>query len=1307
MVGVTRRRRGEARRPSRRTLLALLVACALVGQAVGAAAVPPVSEPKPVAESADSFSSAAGADPASLNRNGPTAGVRSLDAPATDTDAGNATTVSDTSGTVVGNVTLVTGHRVRVVERNGSIRYRTRPDADLRKVVTSEGTYVYPTGIDFRRFDRRLFDVDLLRRQNLTDRERETIPVIVSTAAEESDPTRPSGSPPVREVSGLTDDESLASIDAVAAAVRKPAAGAAFEELAANDRVERVALDVEYEISLDEVTDATGVGEARAAHGASGRNVTVAVVDSGIDGDHPDLGNVVAERDFTGEGARTSAPDPVGHGTHVAGIVAGDGTASGGQYVGVAPNASLLDARAVGSDGRASTSDVVRAINWSVESGADVVSISIGGPVTRGRSVDPYRAAIDHALARGTVVVVAAGNDGPDAATVRSPGVASGAITVGATDKNGQLAYFSSRGPTPIGFRVKPDLVAPGVSVVSAASADAGYDAEYVSSSGTSMATPVVSGIAALLLDERPSLAPRTVKSLLVSTADPIPNRTVYERGAGVVNASRALDPSVVVSPGVTDVGAHATNRTVTRAVTVRNLAARDRTVALDAALTPVDATGEETAATAALNRSTLALAPGERATVALTVETGDAVGVYSGRITVTNATAESGATASTAGIFGLARTHRLTVSKHALGSGTASGDAVTVIADDDAPAADVQTLALTDGTATVTALERVGYTVVSSGTDEETGRPVVTVARAGKNDTAVHLRESETVAARLNASLLPAVEPLRTNVNYRVSTPRFTYVGEVEARGPLSPDALVSPSENLSVTVERLLGSRDGAGDGGESGSGDGSGSGDDSDAGSGNATGFDRAALYDVVSSLSGVTTETTHTVRPSELGELNVTYRRTGTGRPYDLTLVTDTGGPREVQFDHAYRGLLGDRTGQTVYVSSAVERVGLHLRSNATGGDPDGSDGDDPGGWAYGPATPNRPVPASGDRVAVVKNVHPLRSDLDLAIDEEADSLTATSAGQRSPVGDAADSNRVGGDSLADARPGRLLLAVNGTTRANATVRERGHGNETVRTDLSPNASVAVTASDASDAFALSGETVARYRFRYRPDAATAYRPANVSVGTVRSRWTNGTDGATESATLGIDNGVPPGRATAELVVDRDRSAVESVTIAYAHAGGGETVPSDPFGESGVASAWSEATVSVASESADETRYAGSFELSAEGTVALAVRVETTAGSVTERVARPAFRVSGVAPLSATTGRPTDVDGDGSYEDTDGDGAVTRRDAALLFERYRTPNVLDAAKYYDLNGDGSADVLDAQRLLANSTSETECC
>ena len=312
-----------------------------------------------------------------------------------------------------------------------------------------------------------------------------------------------------------------------------------------------------------------GAPDAWRQLGVTGRGIGVAILDSGI-APHPDLaGRIVASVDFTSGAAPTLVPpaDPGGHGTHVAGLVAGDGTASGGAYAGIAPGANLVDVRVITSTGSTTVSTLIAGMQWILAHRADynirVVNLSAGAPVTVSYNDDPLAAAVEILVFAGITVVVSAGNAGPTSSSITTPGFDPYVITVGAIDDNGTatladdaIASWSSHGPTAIDGLAKPDLVAPGRRIVSLRSPGstldlqfpdrlvAGLDPlvpEYFRLSGTSMAAPVVTGVVALMLEGTPTLSPAQVKQRLVGTATPLAYGSLYTTGSGLVSAPAAV----------------------------------------------------------------------------------------------------------------------------------------------------------------------------------------------------------------------------------------------------------------------------------------------------------------------------------------------------------------------------------------------------------------------------------------------------------------------------------------------------------------------------------------------------------------------------------------------------------------------------------------------------------------------------------------------------------------------------------------------------------------------------------------------
>ena len=347
-------------------------------------------------------------------------------------------------------------------------------------------------------------------------------------------------------------------------------------------------------------------------YGWTGAGVGVAVIDSGIAPvadltyNGTGLSRIVHSENFADRSGNTS--DQFGHGTHVAGILAGDGAASTGSwytrtFMGIAPAAEIVNLRVLNGQGQGSDSAVIRAIFRAIQLKSQynirVINLSLGRPVYESHLLDPLCIAVEAAWKAGMVVVVAAGNDGRDNSqgengygTINAPGNDPAVITVGAmktmftvTRADDLIASYSSKGPTTYDNIVKPDVVAPGNLMVSVLAPNSWLSANYPQNdvpdayyesgnvfgnstsyyrlSGTSMATPVVSGAAALLLQQNPSLTPDEIKLRLMKTAtknfptssvatDPTTGATytsyydVFTVGAGYVDVWAALNDSTI-----------------------------------------------------------------------------------------------------------------------------------------------------------------------------------------------------------------------------------------------------------------------------------------------------------------------------------------------------------------------------------------------------------------------------------------------------------------------------------------------------------------------------------------------------------------------------------------------------------------------------------------------------------------------------------------------------------------------------------------------------------------------------------------
>ena len=314
------------------------------------------------------------------------------------------------------------------------------------------------------------------------------------------------------------------------------------------------------------------------AQGYTGQNIVVSVIDSGVNYEHNDFGNMWEHPDFPNHGwnfvhGNNDPMDDHGHGTHVAGTIAGNG--SSGSQTGVAPGASIMAIKALTATGSGTEFNVWSAIEFSVNYGAHIINLSLGWTIIHNPDRASWRTVMNNALAAGVIAAVAAGNEGNNLFTypvpnnVRTPGDCpppwlhpnqtlsggvSSVVTVGATNTDDNLAGFSSMGPVSWGSipgfndypfnpgmgLIRPDVVAPGVNIRSLAHFN---NTDYVDGwQGTSMATPCVAGTMALLLSKNPSLTPALISQVLEETAtSPFPFKN-NQFGSGLIDAFAAFN---------------------------------------------------------------------------------------------------------------------------------------------------------------------------------------------------------------------------------------------------------------------------------------------------------------------------------------------------------------------------------------------------------------------------------------------------------------------------------------------------------------------------------------------------------------------------------------------------------------------------------------------------------------------------------------------------------------------------------------------------------------------------------------------
>jgi serine protease AprX len=308
----------------------------------------------------------------------------------------------------------------------------------------------------------------------------------------------------------------------------------------------------------------------------NGTGVGVAIVDSGIYPGADFAGRIRGFYDFTKldrfrQPTQPAPYDDLGHGTQIAGLIASSGAAPGYMFQGVAPNANLVVFKVLDQNGAGTTSSVIAAIEYIVSHrkalGVQIINLSLGKPITAPAKFDPLVQAVEQASAKGLIVVVAAGNDGPGYGSINSPANAPSAVTVGVADgkttvtrDDDYVPSFSSRGPTWYDGFAKPDVVAPGVNLYSDASAGSTLvtstnpvfpqqtvdGVDLIDLSGSSMSAAVATGVIALELDanahqNKDPLTPNAAKAILEYTSIPVANADYLTQGAGQINAAGAV----------------------------------------------------------------------------------------------------------------------------------------------------------------------------------------------------------------------------------------------------------------------------------------------------------------------------------------------------------------------------------------------------------------------------------------------------------------------------------------------------------------------------------------------------------------------------------------------------------------------------------------------------------------------------------------------------------------------------------------------------------------------------------------------
>jgi subtilisin family serine protease len=588
-----------------------------------------------------------------------------------------------TAGTRPTRVTLITGdtvtystdqagHVAVTVDTRpgrGVVRYRATTENGRYYMIPSDAQALVSAGL----LDKELFDLKYLVDNGYGDAKTDQLPVIAQYRQRMAAATLHGKA---EALPASTAPLTLASIHSAGVRVDKHHAGAFWKAIVGGGAAAapgaavgpvpsrlgaglgKVWLDAKVK-AFDDVSNAQIGAPIAWAAGFDGTGIDVGVIDTGIDANHPDLaGKVEAAQNFVpagepGGGDQTDVTDRFGHGTHVASIIAGTGAASGGRYKGVAPGAKLIVAKALSDAGFGSDSTIIAAMQWEAATQhARIVSMSLGGGPTDG--TDPLSQAVNDLTAQyGTLFVIAAGNSGPGASTVATPGAAASALTVGAVDSADKLAFFSSRGPR-LGDdpAVKPELTAPGWNIIAARAAGTSLgegssvpgggpiDEFYTAASGTSMATPHVAGAVAALVQAHPDWTAEELKAALVGTAHDIGD-TVYEQGAGRLDLGRAItqqvfDDTASISAGFTF---PAGGQVLSRQVSYRNTGAAPVTLDLT---TDLLSSGTPATGIAAVSPPSLTVPAGDTASAQLTIDPSNArSGTYTGRLLATDTTGD------------------------------------------------------------------------------------------------------------------------------------------------------------------------------------------------------------------------------------------------------------------------------------------------------------------------------------------------------------------------------------------------------------------------------------------------------------------------------------------------------------------------------------------------------------------------------------------------------------------------------------------------------------------------------------------
>ncbi|KZE63999.1 hypothetical protein AWM68_12875 [Fictibacillus phosphorivorans] len=456
-------------------------------------------------------------------------------------------------------ITLITGDVVTVTEiGEGKSVIDVKPAngiEDRTRIITADNeTYVIPEEamplVAADKIDQDLFNITELVKNGYTDKGSTALPMIVQykeskvrTASSANLPKAPEGSRRTKVLESIR--AAAVSVDKSQAkklwnavtdqVVQEDASENERTEVILDQEIEKIWLDGKVEASLEQ--SVTQVGAPTAWNlGIDGTGVKVAVLDTGIDPNHPDIaGKIKDSKSFVpGE----NILDYNSHGTHVASTVLGTGAASNGKNKGVAPGAELLVGKVLANNGSGLNSWIIDGMEWAAQN-ADIVNMSLGSQQPSD-GTDPMSQALNKITEEtGTLFVVAAGNNGSEG-SIGAPGAADKALTIGAVSKTDTIASFTSKGPRIGDSGLKPDMSAPGVGIIAARSQYSSGQGAYKSLNGTSMATPHVAGAAAILKQKHPNWTKEDIKEALMSNTKKL-KYVPYEVGTGRLDIPASL----------------------------------------------------------------------------------------------------------------------------------------------------------------------------------------------------------------------------------------------------------------------------------------------------------------------------------------------------------------------------------------------------------------------------------------------------------------------------------------------------------------------------------------------------------------------------------------------------------------------------------------------------------------------------------------------------------------------------------------------------------------------------------------------